>query len=210
MERHFDHVSQTQVQPQIGLDFATCLRSFLRHDPDIILVGEIRDRETAQVAVQAAMTGHLVLASVHANTAIGIAPRLIDMGIEPYQLAASLNGAMAQRLVRKLCLDCRQKGAPSGGLKAFAKGLGVALPDLVYEAKGCVHCRHIGYAWRLAVAEGFWADDGLLAQIGSGASLHHLKAYAEKSGLVTMKSDGLRLISEGLTTFEEVMRVTED
>ena len=210
VERHFDHVSQTQVQPQIGLDFATCLRSFLRHDPDIILVGEIRDRETAQVAVQAAMTGHLVLASVHANTAIGIAPRLIDMGIEPYQLAASLKGTMAQRLVRKLCLQCRASVLPSGGLKAFAEGLGIELPELVYEAKGCAQCRHIGYTGRLAMAEGFWADDDLLARIGSGASLDQLKSHAEMAGLVTMKSDGLRLIKEGLTTFEEVMRVTED
>ncbi|HTN40431.1 MAG TPA: ATPase, T2SS/T4P/T4SS family, partial [Asticcacaulis sp.] len=171
------HVSQTQVHTQIGLDFATCLRSFLRHDPDVILVGEIRDRETAAVAVQAAMTGHLVLASVHANTALAVAPRLLDMGIEPYQLAASLRGSMAQRLVRRLCTACKTHEPASEALGIFARRFGQLAPDIAFKAVGCPRCRGLGFRGRLALAEGFWADDKLLALLGDGANLDQLKVY---------------------------------
>jgi general secretion pathway protein E len=210
VERHFEHVSQTQVHTQIGLDFATCLRSFLRHDPDVILVGEIRDRETAAVAVQAAMTGHLVLASVHANTALAVAPRLLDMGIEPYQLAASLKGSMAQRLVRRLCGHCKEPEAPSESLVAFARRFGANVPHNPYKAVGCPRCRGLGFRGRLALAEGFWADDPLLALLGAGANLDELKLYGRETGLMTMAEEGLRQIALGETTLDEVLAVAED
>lgn len=210
VERHFDHVSQTQVQANIGLGFATCLRSFLRHDPDVILVGEIRDTETAGVAIQAAMTGHLVLASVHANTALAVAPRLIDMGVEPYQLAASLKGAIAQRLVRKLCPHCRQAVPASGPLKGFACNLGTAPPDQQYIAVGCPKCRGQGYVGRIALAEGYWADDQLLALIGQGARLDTLKAHTRATGYVTMTESGLGLIATGDTSFDEILSISDE
>ena len=210
VERHFEHVSQTQVHTQIGLDFATCLRSFLRHDPDVILVGEIRDRETAAVAVQAAMTGHLVLASVHANTALAVAPRLLDMGIEPYQLAASLKGSMAQRLVRRLCGHCKTAEPTSESLVAFARKFGANAPETTYKAVGCPRCRGLGFRGRLALAEGFWADDPLLALLGAGASLDQLKTYGHDTGHLTMAEEGLRQIALGATTLDEVLAVAED
>ena len=210
VERHFEHVSQTQVHTQIGLDFATCLRSFLRHDPDVILVGEIRDRETAAVAVQAAMTGHLVLASVHANTALAVAPRLLDMGIEPYQLAASLKGSMAQRLVRRLCAACKTREPASEALTIFARRFGQLAPDITYKAVGCPRCRGLGFRGRLALAEGFWAEDKLLALLGDGANLDQLKVYGRETGHLTMAEEGLRQIALGETTLDEVLAVAEN
>lgn len=210
VERHFEHVSQTQVHSLIGLDFATCLRSFLRHDPDVILVGEIRDRETAAVAVQAAMTGHLVLASVHANTALAVAPRLLDMGIEPYQLAASLKGSMAQRLVRRLCSHCKTSEPTSETLVAFARRFGTDAPEMTYKAVGCPRCRGLGFRGRLALAEGFWAEDPLLALLGAGANLDQLRAYGHDTGHLTMAEEGLRQIALGETTLDEVLAVAED
>ncbi|MDV6331317.1 GspE/PulE family protein [Asticcacaulis sp. 201] len=210
VERHFEHVSQTQVHAQIGLDFASCLRSFLRHDPDVILVGEIRDKETAAVAVQAAMTGHLVLASIHANTALAVAPRLLDMGIEPYQLAASLKGSMAQRLVRRLCPHCKIEGKPDEALIAFADRFQATIPTRVYIPVGCSRCRGLGFKGRLALAEGIWADDALLGLFSTGASLETLKAFGAKAGLMTMAQDGLRQIALGETTLDEVLAAAED
>ncbi|MFP1132813.1 GspE/PulE family protein [Asticcacaulis sp. W401b] len=210
VERHFEHVSQTQVQSQIGLTFAACLRSFLRHDPDVILVGEIRDAETAAVAVQAAMTGHLVLASVHANTALAVAPRLNDMGVEPYQLAASLKGVMAQRLVRRLCPACKTEDEPSEALLAYAERLGRQVPEQVFRPVGCPRCRGQGYSGRLVLAEGIWADDPFLARVGEGASLDVLKTYGRTLGLRTMTDEGFDLICQGETTLEDVLTVTDD
>ncbi len=210
VERHFEHVSQTQVQTQIGLTFAACLRSFLRHDPDVILVGEIRDAETAAVAVQAAMTGHLVLASVHANTALAVAPRLIDMGIEPYQLTAALKGVVAQRLVRRLCPYCKDEALASEALVAFARDLGMTFAGRMQIARGCAKCRGQGFAGRIALAEGFWADDAILGLVGDGANLKVLKAHGRKMGLVTMVEAGLAQVAAGETTFEEVLLISDD
>ena len=210
VERYFDHVSQTQVQTNIGLTFAVCLRAFLRHAPNVILVGEIRDAETAAVAVQAAMTGHLVLASVHANTALAIAPRLRDMGIEPYRLAASIKGVMAQRLVRKLCEACKVEVPVTDVLRGFAKRTGSEVPMRQFEAKGCAKCRGIGYAGRIALAEGVWAEEKFLGLIGDGAHLESLKAYGRQAGLVTMVQEGLRQIELGQTTLEEMAIIADE
>lgn len=157
VEYHFEHVSQTQAAPHLGLTFAAALRSFLRQDPDVILVGEIRDPETAAVAIQAAMTGHLVLASIHANDAMAVAPRLRDMGIEPYQLAAGFRGAMAQRLVRKLCADCRVEDT-SGAVKGAVEGRLLARR---FISVGCPSCKGIGYRGRVPISEGFLTDETL-------------------------------------------------
>jgi len=210
VERHFEHVSQTQVQTQIGLTFAACLRAFLRHDPDVILVGEIRDAETAAVAVQAAMTGHLVLASVHANTALAVAPRLNDMGVEPYQLAASLKGVMAQRLVRRLCPACKAEDRPSEALSAYALRLGREVPVKVFRPVGCPRCRGQGYSGRMVLAEGIWADDPFLARVGEGASLDALKAYGRHLGWRTMADEGFDFICLGETTLEDVLMATDE
>ncbi|EGF92864.1 general secretion pathway protein E [Asticcacaulis biprosthecium C19] len=209
VERHFDHVSQTQVQSQIGLTFASALRSFLRQDPDVILVGEIRDTETAAVAVQAAMTGHLVLASVHANTALAVAPRLRDMGVEPYQLAASVKGVMAQRLVRRLC-DCKAEVPVSEALAVFAQKTGVPVPGRQFEARGCPKCRGIGYAGRIALAEGVWADDAFLTLVADGAHLEALKSWGRASGQTSMVGEGLRRIGAGETTLDEIMVIADE
>ena len=210
VERHFEHVSQTQVQANIGLTFATCLRAFLRHDPDVILVGEIRDAETAGVAVQAAMTGHLVLASVHANTALAVAPRLIDMGIAPYQLTAALKGVIAQRLVRRLCPHCKTESPPSEALTAFAQRFGAALPAREFHAKGCAKCRGQGYGGRIALAEGFWADDAFLALVGEGAHLEALKLHGRRMGHASMIHEGLTQVEAGQTTFDEILQIVDE
>lgn len=210
VERHFEHVSQTQVQANIGLTFATCLRAFLRHDPDVILVGEIRDAETAGVAVQAAMTGHLVLASVHANTALAVAPRLIDMGIASYQLTAALKGVIAQRLVRRLCPHCKTQGPAGEALTAFAKRFGLAAPAAESHPQGCAKCRGQGYSGRIALAEGFWADDAFLALVGEGAHLEALKRHSRSTGRSSMIHEGLAQVAAGQTTFDEVLQIVDD
>jgi type II secretory ATPase GspE/PulE/Tfp pilus assembly ATPase PilB-like protein len=204
VEFHFDHVSQTQVAPHLGLTFASALRSFLRQDPDVILVGEIRDPETAAVAVQAAMTGHFVLASVHANDALAVLPRLQDMGVEPYQLAAGFRGAAAQRLVRRLCHKCRKPRAASEGELQFARSAGAEL-SRVYEPKGCSACRGTGYGGRLAIAEAFLADEPLLRAIADQKPPSKITEIARRGGFASMSFDGLAKAQEGLTTVEEVM-----
>lgn len=200
VEYHFEHVSQTQVAPQIGLTFASALRSFLRQDPDVILVGEIRDRETAAVAVQAAMTGHLVLASVHANNASGVVPRLLDMGVEPFQLAAGLKGAAAQRLVRRLCPSCgsREKAKPAD--RDLMAALGGRRSDRVFRAVGCDACGGSGFKGRLAIAEAFLAPEHLMRGWARSGEAGHVGP-----GWRSMAADGGTKASEGLTTLDEVV-----
>jgi general secretion pathway protein E len=203
VEYHFDHVSQTQVAPAIGLTFASALRSFLRQDPDVILVGEIRDSETAAVAVQAAMTGHLVLASVHANDALAVIPRLQDLGVEPYQLAAAFRGAAAQRLVRRLC-DCAEAGAPEPADEAFARLRSVPLPARLKKPAGCARCGGTGFKGRLPIAEAFLADETVLRAVAEGRSRQEIAGEARRLGLQSMLADGVAKAGEGLTTLAEV------
>jgi type II secretory ATPase GspE/PulE/Tfp pilus assembly ATPase PilB-like protein len=204
IEYHFAHVVQIQAAPQIGLSFASALRAFLRQDPDVILVGEIRDEETAEVAIQAALTGHLVLASLHANRALGVMPRLLDMGIEPYQLAAGLQGGLAQRLVRKLCPSCRAPRAPSAHETAFLQRFG-SRADSIYDARGCPACDLRGYKGRVAVAEGFVCDEPLSAAIAARAPAQELQHLAEAAGLRSMRADGCAKVAAGLTSLAEIM-----
>lgn len=205
VEYHFEHVSQTQVAPHIGLTFASALRSFLRQDPDVILVGEIRDPETAAVAIQAAMTGHFVLASVHANDALAVLPRLRDMGIEPYQLAAGFRGAAAQRLVRRLCQACARPRAPDEAEIVFVRTLGLKAPAQTHEPVGCPRCGGSGYKGRTAIGEAFLGQDDLLRAIADLASAEIVAQAAARAGLTAMAVDGCHRAAMGVTSLAEVI-----
>ncbi len=194
-------VGQTQVNPKIELDFAKALRAILRQDPDIIMIGEIRDFETAQIAIQASLTGHLVLATLHTNDAASAVTRLTDMGVEPFLLSSSLLGVLAQRLVRKLCPQCRQ-GALPGATAVDLSG--------VYQPGGCEHCGHTGYAGRSGVFELLVTDDAIRAQIHGRAAEADIRAAAQAAGMMLMREDGERLVQRGLTSREELLRVTRD
>lgn len=205
VEYHFEHVSQTQVATHVGLTFAAALRSFLRQDPDVILVGEIRDPETAAVAVQAAMTGHLVLASVHANDALAVLPRLRDIGVEPYQIAAGFRGAVAQRLVRRLCPKCAALEAPTEAEILFAASLGREPPPSLAHPVGCVSCKATGFRGRIPIGEAFLASDELLRALADRRGAAEVDEIAQGAGLITMASDGYDKALAGLTTVEEVV-----
>lgn len=209
VEYHFDHAVQTQVAPHIGLTFASALRSFLRQDPDVILVGEIRDPETAAVAVQAAMTGHFVLASVHANDSLSVLPRLMDMGVAPYQLAAGFRGAAAQRLVRRLCPHCAKERPAEDTEIAFAGSVGAILPASVMSAVGCSQCNGTGYRGRTAIGEAFLTDEAILRLIADSAGRLRASDLAAREGWVSMAADGCRRAAEGLTTLAEVMAAVD-
>ncbi|MFO1272910.1 MAG: type II secretion system ATPase GspE [Rubrivivax sp.] len=193
IEYELPGIGQTQVNPKIDLTFAKALRAILRQDPDVIMIGEIRDYETAQIAIQASLTGHLVLATIHTNDAPSCVTRLIDMGVEPYLLSSSLLGALAQRLVRKLCPSCRRKGA-----------------DGQYHPVGCPECGHTGYKGRTGVYELMVVDETQQALIHSHGSEQDLAAAARANGLRSMREDGDRLVQAGVTSAEEVIRVTRD
>lgn len=205
VEYHFDHVSQTQVAPGIGLTFASALRSFLRQDPDVILVGEIRDPETAAVAMQAAMTGHFVLASVHANDALAVVPRLLDMGVEPFQLAAGLRGVAAQRLVRRVCEACTGHRPPNESEMLFARSVGALPPTKVMFGRGCPQCGDSGFRGRTAIGEAFLATEAMLRAIADGSSMAGLADLAAAAGFQSMAADGLAKAAAGLTTIDEVV-----
>ncbi len=212
IEYHLEGVNQIQVKPAIGLSFANVLRSILRHDPDIIMIGEIRDLETAQIAVQAALTGHVVLSTLHANNAAGTVSRLLDMGVEDYLLTSTLNGVVAQRLVRRLCGQCREpyQALPEFiaqmRLQRFADGDGLTL----YRAPGCEQCNGTGFLGRLAIAEMLVINDPLRQQILRHAEAHEIHRVAVAEGMVTMYENGIRAALSGVTSIEEVLRVTRD
>jgi general secretion pathway protein E len=191
IEYELPGIGQTQVNPKIDLTFAKALRAILRQDPDVIMVGEVRDFETAQIAIQASLTGHLVLATVHTNDATSSVTRLIDMGVEPYLLASSLLGTLAQRLVRKLCPHCRRRG-----------------DDGDWHPVGCTECGHTGYKGRTGVYELMVADEHVRDLIHRRAPESKLAAAAAAAGLRPMREDGQRLVGEGVTSREEVLRVT--
>jgi general secretion pathway protein E len=204
-------VNQTQVKPQIGLTFATALRSFLRQDPDVIMVGEMRDGETARIAVQASLTGHLVLTTLHTNTAAASITRLIDMGVEPFLLASVMRCVVGQRLVRVLCPECRRMAPVSSEAMArdsrFA-AIGLKAGDLVGEAVGCDRCAGTGFRGRLGVFEIIEVTDRIGRLIGTGADDATIEREAKADGMTTMIEDGVAKCRAGLTTIEEVLRVT--
>jgi type II secretory ATPase GspE/PulE/Tfp pilus assembly ATPase PilB-like protein len=201
-------VNQIQVQPAIGLSFASGLRSVLRHDPDVILIGEIRDQETATNAVQSALTGHLVFSTLHTNNAASAVTRLVDMGIEPFLVAATLQGVLAQRLVRRLCIHCRTPVAMEE--LELPKDFTMKHGAVVYAAKGCRACHEIGYQGQLAIFE-YLEFDGKIRQLcASGASPSELQEHAVTKGMVTMREAGWEQVLLGQTTIDEVLRVASD
>lgn len=200
-------VPQVPVNEKAGVTFASALRALLRQDPDILLVGEIRDGETAQVATQAALTGHLVLSTLHTNDAPSAITRLLDLGVPPYLVASTVEAILAQRLVRRLCVHCRAVGTPS---PAELRRLGDPQPPLsqVWRAVGCGHCRDTGYRGRQGVFELLVMDDTLRALTQERASGDRLRAASREQGMQTLRDDGIRLVREGVTTIEEILRVT--
>jgi general secretion pathway protein E len=229
VEYQLEGISQTQVNPKIDLTFATGLRSFLRHDPDVIMVGEIRDLETAEIAIQASLTGHLVFSTVHTNDAAGGITRLVDMGVEPFLVGSSLNALLAQRLVRKVCPDCREIYEPDPdeirnlGLEpeAYYAGavpghpLGESDPEpppagKAFRSTGCNRCMGTGYTGRLGIYELLVMDDVVRTLALKNTDTVEIKRAAISQGMRTLRDDGARKVISGMTSLSEVMRVTQE
>ncbi|WP_411887692.1 type II secretion system ATPase GspE [Hydrocarboniphaga effusa] len=206
IEYYIDGVGQTQVNSKVEMTFARGLRAILRQDPDVVMIGEIRDLETAEIAVQASQTGHLVLSTLHTNTAVGAVTRLRDMGVEPYQLSSSLVGLMAQRLVRTLCKHCKQPYEASTSEKEQL-GLDPAQPLMLYKPVGCPQCRHMGFLGRSGIHEIIEVDRKLESMIHDGASEQQLEDYARTMSMGILQSGRNKVIA-GYTTLREVLRVT--
>jgi general secretion pathway protein E len=204
VEYAIDGVGQTQINPQVGLTFAAGLRAILRQDPDSVMVGEIRDRETAEIAVQAALTGHLVLSTVHTNDAIGAITRLRDMRIEPFLIASTLRMVIAQRLVRRLCPTCRAPVEASG---SRAETLGLAPGTIIYEARGCGECGQSGYRGRIGLFEAVRVDDTIRRLINAGGDEAAISEHAFRNG-PSLTSAARQLVRDGVTTAEEAVRVS--
>ncbi|TMH62037.1 MAG: type II secretion system protein GspE [Betaproteobacteria bacterium] len=208
IEFALDGVGQTQVNAKIELDFARALRSILRQDPDIIMIGEIRDLETAQIAVQASLTGHLVLATLHTNDAASAVTRLADMGVEPYLLASSLLGVLAQRLIRCLCPECREGVAPTAGEASVLEQLGLPRSTHLWRATGCDACGHSGYRGRTGIYELLLVDESLRRLIHDKSGEPALRDAAARAGARTLAVDGARWLADGTTSLAELLRVT--
>ena len=209
VEYRIDLIRQSQINPKAGLTFAVGLRAFLRQDPDIIMVGEIRDKETANVAVQAALTGHLVLSTVHTNDAPGAVTRLVDMGVEPFLVSSSTAGIVAQRLVRRICPKCKYAYKPP---KTLLADLGIDSKEKqvqFFRGKGCRQCKESGYKGRIAVFELLILDDNIREMVLEKESTMKIKKYALENGFKTLRHDGLLKALKGITSIEEVMRVTQ-
>jgi len=222
IEYFIEGINQSQIKPEIGYDFAIGLRHVLRQDPNIIMVGEIRDEETASLATHAALTGHLVLSTLHTTNALGVIPRLIDLGIKPYLIPATLSIAIAQRLVRRLCDFCKKKIKPKKEISELILNEIENLPPLIkkdlqlpkslfiYQAKGCKKCNNTGFSGRIAVFEVLSMTDQLSDIILKEPAEAKIQEEAKRQGMITMKQDGIMKILEGITTIEEVLRVAEE
>lgn len=202
-------INQIQVNLKSGLTFASGLRSILRHDPDVVLIGEIRDLETAEIAVQASLTGHLVFSTLHTNDAPGAATRLVDMGVEPYLVSSCLELVAAQRLVRLICRDCKEE-LPRSEVEKLRSQFGDAAPKVMYRGAGCRNCMGTGYRGRQGVFEMMPITDEIRALVQSRASSREIRKMAVKQGMSSLRQDGWRLIGLGKTTAEEVLRMTKD
>ena len=207
VEYQLKGVNQIQVNEKSGLTFARGLRSILRHDPDVILIGEIRDQETAQIAVQASLTGHLVFSTLHTNDAPGALTRLVDMGVEPYLVASSLEAVLAQRLVRVLCPHCKQPDQ-SPTAAQFKGKLGITAGKTLFKSIGCRECRNTGFFGRHAIFEWMDTDEEIRQLILRSASTDQVRDAARRAGMRTLAEDGWRLVAMGITTVEEVLSVT--
>jgi len=209
IEYQLGGITQVPVHRQAGVTFGTALRSILRQDPDVIMIGEMRDQETAEIAVQAAMTGHLVFSTLHTNDVIGAIPRLLDLGVPEYLVAATVEAILAQRLVRRICDDCRESYAPSSEKVALLAGRPVGRIKLARGA-GCAKCRGTGFKGRLGVFELMVMNDALKEAIATRAPRSVLRALAQEQGLRPLRADGWTKVEAGLTTIEEVLRVVQE
>ncbi|MEX6502071.1 type II secretion system ATPase GspE [Pseudomonas zhanjiangensis] len=208
IEYHLEGIGQTQVNPKVDMTFARGLRAILRQDPDVVMVGEIRDKETAEIAVQASLTGHLVLSTLHTNSAIGAITRLVDMGVEPFLLSSSLLGVLAQRLVRVLCPKCKEAYRADAAECALL-GVPLAQAPTLYHARGCAECHQQGYRGRTGIYELVVFDEPMRGLIHNAASEQELTRHARSLG-PGIRADGMRKVLEGATTVEEVLRVTRE
>jgi len=208
VEYILDGIGQIQVNPKIQLDFAKALRSFLRQDPDVIMVGEVRDEETARIAIQAALTGHLVFSTLHTNDSASALTRLIDMGIEPYLLTSSITAILAQRLVRRICPNCREIYDPTPFERKLLEEYGKGGNSVVYKGKGCPECLNTGYLGRIGIFELLTLNTKLRQMVQEKASSEEIKAEAVKDGMVTLRQDGINRVLVGGTSLSEILRVT--
>ncbi|MFA6217208.1 MAG: ATPase, T2SS/T4P/T4SS family [Candidatus Omnitrophota bacterium] len=204
VEYKLDGINQVQVKPEIGLTFSSALRSFLRQDPNVILVGEVRDLETAEICIRSALTGHLVLSTLHTNDAPSAISRLIDIGIEPYMLAPSLLLVVAQRLIRKLCPECKEAYEPSAEQLRAAQ----FKAELLYRAKGCPKCNHIGYKGRLSISEVMVVEDKIRALVSQKATFQAIREVARSAGMQTLYDSAIKKALDGITSLEEVLAIT--
>lgn len=206
VEYQLQGINQVQVKDEVGMTFATGLRSILRQDPDIVMIGEIRDQETAQIAIRASLTGHLVLSTLHTNSAVAALTRLIDMGVEPFLISSSLTGVVAQRLVRRVCRDCAEAVNPTKREQELFEQAGIEA-DVIYKGSGCSDCGMTGYKGRMAIHEVLPIDAEINRLIMNAASFVELHDYVKQSDIKFLLEDGLMKVAEGLTTTEEVLRV---
>jgi type IV pilus assembly protein PilB len=209
IEYHLPLINQFQVQERVGLTFSKALRTLLRQDPDVIMLGEIRDEETARTAIQAALTGHMVFSTLHTNDAASAITRLINMGVEPYLIGAALNGVLAQRLVRRICAKCREEYEPPRPLRKAVERMGLTI-EKFYKGVGCRKCRNTGYSGRLGVHELLLINDELRDAVVAGRSVAELRKIAGGYSMTTLRLDGFRKIREGLTSLEEIIQICGD
>ncbi len=208
VEYHLNGINQCQTLESIGMSFSAALRALLRQDPDVIMVGEVRDGETARIAIQASLTGHLVLSTLHTNDAPSSITRLINIGVEPYLIGAAVNACLAQRLVRKICQHCKQQVTPDEHIAEHLSMHGIAL-DQVWVGQGCDRCRNTGYAGRLGLYELLVLDDTHRDRIAGNPNVTEFRRLCVERGMVTLREDGFRKVARGETTVEEILRVTE-
>jgi general secretion pathway protein E len=208
VEYRFAGVNQTQINPKAGITFASGLRTILRHDPDVVLVGEVRDRDTATIVTQAALTGRLVLATIHANDAVSMIFRLIDLGIEPYLISPTLIGVVSQRMVRRIRPYCKTSSEILSAEETAYMNVLKERPKTLYKGKGCNMCANTGYRGRVALMELLVMSESLRRMVLSGANNDEIRKEADKEGMVSMQYDGMLKVKQGITTISEVLRST--
>jgi len=207
VEFNLKGINQFQVNERIGFTFASALRALLRQDPDVIMVGEIRDEDTSRIAVQAALTGHLLFSTLHTNDAPGAITRLVDIGVEPYLVAASVEAVLAQRLVRKICTNCKEPVEPSPSIRRAIEHA-VGKVDVLYRGVGCQKCRGTGYSGRIGIYELLVPDEEFRELVVRSGDVTALRNWTRQHGMVTLRQDGMAKVKAGITTMEEVLRAT--
>ena len=208
VEYKFDVINQVQVNEKAGLNFAGLLKNILRQDPDVLMIGEVRDQETADIAIRAALTGHLVLSTLHTNDAVSTPNRLVDMGIEPFLISSAMVAVLAQRLVRVLCTHCREKVQITEDDVRMLGTTALAVGTSIYGPVGCDHCLQSGYQHRIAIFELFMIDDNVRRMIIERKSESDIAKYISENGFISMRQDGIYKIAAGITSVEEVLKAT--